>query len=286
MSSSERPRLEAPVNATQRPILKALVWKPEIGAYFFSGGLAGASALLAFVARGRGNHRLARRALLTAAAGAAVSPALLISDLGRPERFHHMLRVFKVTSPMSVGTWLLSGFGAAIGVAAASEVLGVLRPVGLAAEGAAALLGPGLATYTAVLITDTAVPAWHEAHRELPFVFAGSAAASAGAAAAILTPAEAAGPARRLAVLGAVGELAAAAAMKRRLGALAQPYEREPVRSLDRLAQSSSIAGAAILGLLGRRRPAAILGGALVLAGSICQRFAIFRAGFDSARPR
>ena len=274
------------MNSSEGPFLKAPLWKPEIGAYLFSGGLAGASAVLAFVARSRGNHRLARRALLTAAAGAAVSPPLLISDLGRPERFHHMLRVFKVTSPMSVGTWLLSGFGAAIGVAAASEVLGVLRPVGLAAEGAAALLGPGLATYTAVLLTDTAVPAWHQAHRELPFVFAGSAAASAGAAAAILTPAEAAGPARRLAVLGAVGELAAAAAMKRRLGALAQPYEREPVRRLDRMAQSLSITGAAILGLLGRRRPAAALGGALVLAGSICQRFAIFRAGFDSARPR
>src|SRR5438045_8428920 len=102
MSSSERPSLEAPVNATQRPILKAPVWKPEIGAYFFSGGLAGASALLAFVARGRGNHRLARRALLTAAAGAAVSPALLIPALARPARFHHRLRVLKVTSPMNV----------------------------------------------------------------------------------------------------------------------------------------------------------------------------------------
>ena len=285
MNATERSTHQVPVNATERPILKAPVWKPEIGIYFFSGGMAGASALLAFFARGRGNHRLARRALLTAAAGAAVSPPLLISDLGRPERFHHMLRVFKVTSPMSVGTWLLSAFGGAIGVAAACDVLGVLRPVGRAAEGTAALLGPGLATYTAVLIGDTAIPAWHQAHRELPFVFAGSAAASAGAAAAILTPVEAAGPARRLAVLGAIGELAAAAAMKRRLGALAEPYAREPVRSLDRMAQSFSITGAALLGLLGRRRAAAIAGGACLLAGSLCQRFAIFRAGFESARP-
>ena len=269
-----------------RPVLKEPVWTWEIPVYFFTGGLAGASSVLSLVAKLRGNLKLGAAALYIGAAADAVSPLLLISDLGRPERFHHMLRVFKVTSPMSVGTWTLSAFGGAIGVAAASEVLGVLRPLGRAAEGGAALLGPALATYTAVLITDTAIPAWHEAHRELPFVFAGSAAASAGAAAAILTPAEAARPARRLAVLGAVGELAAAAAMKRRLGALAQPYEREPVRRLDRMAQSLSITGAAILGLLGRRRPAAALGGALVLAGSICQRFAIFRAGFDSARPR
>jgi hypothetical protein len=145
----------------------------------------------------------------------------------------------------------------------------------------AALLGPGLATYTAVLIGDTAIPAWHQAHRELPFLFASSAAASAGAAAAILTPAPANAPARRFALLGAAGELAAGEVMKRRLGSLAQPYQREPARSLDRWARALTINGTTILGLLGRWRPAAILGGACLLAGSLCQRFAIFRAGFE-----
>ena len=75
---------------------------------------------------------------------------------------------------------------------------------------AAALLGLPLATYTAALIANTAVPVWHEARRELPFVFAAGAAASAGAAATVAhaRPRDA-GPARRLAVGGAVAELAA-----------------------------------------------------------------------------
>ena len=41
------------------------------------------------------------------------------------------------------------------------------------------LLGPAVASYTGVLIADTAVPAWHDAHRELPFLFVGSAASAA-----------------------------------------------------------------------------------------------------------
>src|SRR5207253_1057368 len=89
---------------------------------------------------------------------------------------------------------------------------------------AAAALGPALSTYTAVLIADTAVPVWHEARGELPFVFAGSAMASAGAAASVLTPVAYAGPARRLTLTGALLETAAAWRMERRLGELAEPY--------------------------------------------------------------
>src|SRR5207302_5285118 len=86
-----------------RPYLKTPVWKPEIAAYFWVGGLAGASATLALAARLAGNRRLHRSALGAALTGAIVSPALLIEDLGRPERFLNMFRVFKPTSPMSVG---------------------------------------------------------------------------------------------------------------------------------------------------------------------------------------
>ena len=94
-----------------------------------------------------------------------------------------MLRVFKVTSPMSVGSWILAGYVRRPRVAAAAALTGRLPRLGAAATAAAALLGPGVATYTAVLITDTAVPAWHDGHRELPFVFAGSAAMAAGGSA-------------------------------------------------------------------------------------------------------
>ena len=125
---------------------------------------------------------------------------LLVSDLGRPERFPYMLRMFKVTSPLSVGSWILAAMGPAAAGAAVSDRLGIFPRLGRAAETVAGLLGPALATYTGTLVADTAVPVWHEAGRELPFVFAGSAAASAGAAAVLLTPAADAGPARRLAV--------------------------------------------------------------------------------------
>ena len=177
-----------------QPVLKEPTWTWEIPAYLFNGGLAGASADLSLVARLAGNRGLARRALLVALGGAAVSPVLLISNLGGPERFYEMLRVLKPTSPMSVGTWVLSAFGTSTAVAAASDMLGIFLRAGRFFE---ALLGPALSTYTAVLIADISVPVWHEARRELPLVFAASSAASAGAAAAMLTPVESADPARR-----------------------------------------------------------------------------------------
>src|SRR4029077_8295803 len=98
-------------------------------------------------------------------------PPLLSSDLGRPERFLNMLRVFKVTSPMSVGSWILLASGGATTTAAACEELGIFPKVKAAAELGSVLTGAPLAVYTATLISDTAVPVWHEARRELPFLF-------------------------------------------------------------------------------------------------------------------
>jgi formate-dependent nitrite reductase membrane component NrfD len=266
-----------------RPVLKEPVWTWEVPWYFFLGGMAGASAPLAFAARRAGNHRLARAALTTGAASLAAGPVLLTADLGRPERAHHMLRVFKPTSPMNLGSWLLAAISPALLGAAAADRLGITPRLARTAEGVAAILGPGLATYTAVLLADTAVPVWHEAGRELPFVFAGSAAASAGAAACLLTPPGDAGPARRLAVGAAAAELAAATIMERRLGELAEPYRLEPARRFARLAKGLSLAGALVLGLTGRRRLPAAAGGALLLAGSACQRQAVVHAGRLSA---
>jgi hypothetical protein len=269
-----------------RPVLKEPVWTWEIPLYFFFGGLAGASADLALLARIAGNDKLARRALLAALGGATVSPVLLISDLGKPERFYNMLRVVKPTSPMSVGTWVLSAFGASTGAAVASDLLGVFPRLGRLAGAFSALLGPALAIYTAVLITDTSIPVWHEARRELPLLFAASSAASAGAAAAILAPTEHAGPARRLAVGGALVEIGVAEAMKRRLGDfLAEPYEEGEAGRFDRLSKACSGVGAAIMALSGRRRrAAAVAGGTLILAGAALERWSIFKAGFQSAR--
>src|SRR5690242_2929414 len=197
-----------------RPVLKRPVWTWEVPVYFFVGGLAGASALLGAAADLAGEGRLARSARLAAAAGAAVSPLLLISDLGRPERFANMLRVFRPTSPMSVGSWALALFGAAASGAAASEVTGRAPRLGRAAGVAAGLLGPALATYTGVLLGQTSVPAWGRARRRLPALFAASAAASAGGLACAVTPPAEARPARLLAAGGALAELAAGAWME------------------------------------------------------------------------
>src|SRR5438067_3221929 len=131
-----------------RPVLKEPVWRWPVPAYFFTGGLAAGSSLLAAGARLSGNATLARRSSLSALGALGASTYFLIDDLGRPERFVNMLRVAKPTSPMSMGSWLLAAYGPATGVAAASEVLGVLPGVGRAAEAAAAALAPAVATYT------------------------------------------------------------------------------------------------------------------------------------------
>jgi hypothetical protein len=268
-----------------QPVLKSPVWKPEVPWYFFFGGLAGASSCLAACARLAGHERLARSASIAALAGIAVSPPLLVSDLGRPERFLNMLRVFKPTSPMSVGTWVVSGFGGATAVATGCELFDVFPPVRRAAEASAAVLGLPLVTYTAALLANTAVPVWHEARRELPFVFAGSAAAAAAGSAAILTPVEEAGPARRLALAGAALELTASAVMERRLGELlSEPYRTGGAARLARAARGLTAGGATLMAVAGRRRAGAAVAGGLLLAGSACQRWAVFKAGLDSAR--
>ena len=152
-------------------------------------------------------------------------------DLGRPARFLNMLRVFKVTSPMSVGSWLLSRLrpGRRGGRGSRGDRPGA--PARGRGQRAAALLGPAVAAYTAVLISDTAVPAWHDGYREMPFVFAGSAAMAAGGLGLLAAPAGQNAPARNLALLGAAVEAAAFERMTRRIGMVAEPYARGPRRA-------------------------------------------------------
>src|SRR5690242_16223026 len=189
------------------PVIKEPIWTWEIPIYFFTGGLGGASAGLAYLSGLRGNDVLARRAWAGAMAGIGVSPLFLISDLGRPMRFLNMFRMFKVTSPMSVGSWILGASGAVTTVAAVNAWTGMFPRPARIARPAAALLGLPVSTYTAALIANTAVPVWHEAYRLLPFVYASGAAQSAAAAAVLATPPEHAAPARRLAIAGALIEV-------------------------------------------------------------------------------
>ncbi len=268
-----------------RQIIKTPTWKtPDVPLYLFLGGAAGASAVLAEGAALSGNQPLERVARLAAASGAGLGTVFLIHDLGRPERFLHMLRVFKVTSPLSVGSYILAPFSALAAAAAGSHVTGVLPRLGRLAGVGAAAFGPPLVTYTAALFANTAVPAWHEAYRELPFVFAGSGASAAGGIAMLFAPLDSVVPARRMAVLGAGVELTSSELLKRRLGMLAEPYEQGRAGMLMRTA-SRMTAGAAAVSLLGRRsRLVTALCGATYVAASAITRFGVFEAGLASAR--
>ncbi|MGV9369831.1 NrfD/PsrC family molybdoenzyme membrane anchor subunit [Micromonospora tulbaghiae] len=280
-----------------RPVLKPPVWRWDIAAYLFTGGLAAGSSLLAAGGQLTGRPALRRAGRVAALAGVGASTYFLVNDLGRPSRFHHMLRVAKVTSPMSVGTWILSVFGPAAGVAAVAEaapllpergVLGLgrrlLPPAGHAAGVVAAVTAPALATYTGVLLADTAVPSWHEAYPELPAIFAGSALASGAGVGLVAAPCAQAGPARRLAVAGAAMELWGSHRVENRLGLLSEPYTQGTPGKLLRAGRALTAAGV-VGALVGRRsRVLSALSGGALIAASVCTRFGIFHGGVASAR--
>ncbi|WP_166975224.1 NrfD/PsrC family molybdoenzyme membrane anchor subunit [Brevibacterium atlanticum] len=243
-----------------RPIVKAPPWGHEIALYLFLGGLAGGSSLLGLGAQmtDRPGLRIATR--MTAITATGVGGVALVADLGRPERFINMMRVVKVSSPMSLGTWILSGFGVGSGVTFAVELdrvtgekllpLGPLRKVLHAMETPAALesalFATPLAAYTAVLLGATAVPTWNAAGRNgLPYVFVSSASLAAGGSAMALAPVRETGPARLLALTGAVGDMVAMSRMKKRMHpAEVDPMEDgEPGHKLHR-AEKLLIAGA------------------------------------------
>lgn len=269
-----------------RPILKEPTWKtPDVPLYLFVGGLAGAAAILAEGAASTGRPELERLSRLAAAGGAAVGTGALIHDLGRPERFLHMLRIVKPTSPLSVGSYILAPFATCAGAAAAATLTGLMPRVGRAAGMAASVLGPPLVTYTAALLGNTAIPAWHEAHRELPFVFAGSGAQAAGGLAMLLVPLDQCGPARRMALGGAAVEIAAAEAILRRHALAAEPYRTGLPGRLMRIARAgTAVAAAATVASAHRSRVLSAAAGATYVAASLVTRFAIFEAGRASAR--
>lgn len=259
-----------------RPILKQPTWKHWIPAYFFAGGLSAGSALLALGGRLTGRKGLAQRSRLTALGAISAGAVFLIADLGRPSRFANMLRVAKPTSPMSVGSWVLAGYGPAVGGAAIAEQFGIFPRLAALADVSAAAMAPAVATYTGVLLADTAIPIWHEASVELPALFAAGAAASAGGWALLTSPASECEPARRLAVAGGVAELAAWRAMDKRLGDLAEPYRKDPK------AKAAEAIAAAGVGLACTRRFRR-LGGALLAAGAALTRFVVTEGGKASA---
>jgi DMSO reductase anchor subunit len=266
------------------PVVKPPTWKkPDVPLYLFLGGTAGASALLGVLADATGRPGLRRAGRLAAAVGSSAGAGLLVHDLGRPERFFNMLRVFKPTSPLSVGSWILAPFSGLTAAAAAAELTGRAPTAGRLAAAGSAVLGPAMTTYTAVLLADTAVPTWHESWRELPFVFAGSAMTSAAGAALILTPPAEAAPARRIAVAGLAMELAAATRAERAHGLVSEPYRQAPAKHWLNASRALGVAGA-LGAVLARNRLGAVLSGAALVASALCGRYGIFEAGLASTR--
>ena len=281
-----------------RPIVKAPPWEAPIGIYLFLGGVAGGSSLLAAGAQFTKNDKLRRNSRLAAIGAAGAGAVALIIDLGRPERFLNMFRTFKVTSPMSVGSWILGAFSAGAGVAAVAEVdrmtkrklpLGPLRPLLKFAEKPAgvvsAVFAAPLAAYTGVLLSDTANPTWNAAKEDLAFVFVSSASLASGGLGMITTPVADAKPARVLAITGSAAELVASELMERRM----DPVAAEPLHHGTpgkMLKWSKYLAAAGGLGTLlgGRNRAVAVASGVTLLAASALTRFGVLEAGLESTK--
>lgn len=279
-----------------RPIVRPSPWEADIPAYLFSGGLAAGSSLLAAGADLTGRPALRRVGRLGSISALTFSFAALVHDLGRPMRFLNMLRTAKLTSPMSVGTWILTLHSPFAGLAAGAEIVGMLPPwahrgpmrllilAGRPAGVLAALTAPPVAAYTAVLLADTATPSWHDAYRELPFVFVSSAAAASGGLGMLASPVAEAGPARRMALGGAVVEMLAEQVMEKSMGICAEPLHQGKAGALMRASKALTVGGAAGTLLARRSRLMAVVSGAALMAGSVCTRFGVFEAGQESAR--
>jgi hypothetical protein len=258
-----------------RPVLKAPAWKWYIPAYFAAGGVAGAAAVLGAAAQAFGSpdmRGLVRRSRWVAAAGSAAGTAFLVADLGRPERFLNMLRVFRPTSPMNIGSWVLAPFA---GAATVSLLPG---PVGDLAGYAAGALGVPMAGYTAMLTSNTAVPVWQATRRSLPGLYVSSAAAGA---AGFLQGRHRAGA--TFGLIANAAELVAAEAVRRDASAVprvGRALEEGLAGTLWRAAKVCTVAALALSVSRKTRRAGALLG----LAGSVASKFAIFRAGIASAR--
>ena len=284
-----------------QPVIKPVPWKHEIPAYLFVGGVAAGSGLLATGAAATGLDVLRRRTRFTAMVGVGASGAFLVADLGRPERFLNMMRTVKLTSPMSVGTWILSAYAAFSGVTTAVEV-SRMAPSGLqralaplarlletahapAAVGQA-LFGPPLAAYTSVLLSGTVTPLWFESRRDLPFLFAGSAALATGGVHMVLNPVTQAGPARRFALMGVAADLVAMHRLEGRAEDLGidEPMREGEAGTKLRLAKALTIAGGLGTLLAGRSRFVAAASGAALTAASALTRFGIVEAGIETAQ--
>ena len=238
------------------PVVKAAPWKWYVPAYFYAGGLGGAAATLALASR---DKRESRRLHWIASIAESAGAALLIADLGKPMRFLNMMRVFRPTSPMNMGTWILSAASATGGLS--------LFVDNRALFASSAVAGSMLSTYTGVLLGNTATPLWNRTRRVLPAFFAASSAASLASLLELLGM-----PRRRYSMLAKTADLVGATAMERVGG---------PVLRESKLWRGSKWLGIASLAATALHRPR--LAGLLGTVSAVMARFAIVDAGKASA---
>lgn len=273
------------------PVIKAPVWKWYIPAYYYFGGTAGAALVIGAAAQLHAPtlNPLIKRSHWIGTIGSSIGGLLLIADLGRPMRFLAMMRVFRPTSPMNLGVWILSG-AAPFGTSAALFCgrSGWLGTFGKMMSYVAGFFGLGLATYTGVLVGNSVIPVWYLARTVLPVLFGASGLASAVSILDILSPDPASK--RLLQITGAAGrvtELVAAAAMERSVAKV--PRAAIPLRNgrmglIWRGGALLTAASVVVSMLPGSGRWKRITSGSLGAAGSFCVRFGVHYAGIRSAK--
>jgi formate-dependent nitrite reductase membrane component NrfD len=285
-----------------RPQLKAAPFnKVMVGGYIFLAGLSGGAQLLSTLLDISGHRQaepVVRRGRQLALIAPTIGSFLLVADLHTPKRFYNMLRVFKTTSPMSIGTWILTGFAGFSFVHAAADFVadripgfGWLRRGARLAQLPAAVTGAGLGTYTASLLSATSTPLWAAAPRALSVRFAASSVASAAAALSLLARDRETRRDLDMVCAGALGvEIAATVAADeeyRRRGIYDAMHS--PGGRMDTLG-AFDLGTVAPLGLLalnlvlgGRSRTLSAAASTAVLGGSLLMRIAVLAAGDESA---
>jgi len=290
-------RKNPPATYYGQPLLKQSVWSIDIPLYYFTGGAAGAAMVLgAAIQAGSCGARAdcdLRRLSVTChwmgIVGSTMGAAFLIHDLGRPARFLHMMRVFRPTSPMNMGAWILAGAApTAIVTGLFINRPGVLGWIGEAAGYASGFWGAGLSCYTGVLVAGSAIPVWQEARRWMPVLFAASAATTA---ASILDLFYEGREARRITrVFGTVGrciELAAGGRVEQsasRVRRVGRPFRRGATGVLWKAAGVLTAASLVLSLLPDRSRRTQRIAGVLGAAGSLAMRFAVHYITNASAR--
>jgi formate-dependent nitrite reductase membrane component NrfD len=278
-----------------RPMLKKSVWSIDIPIYYFLGGTAGAALTLGAAIQlvsPRGKHPLRRVSAIchwTGIVGSSAGAAFLIHDLGRPSRFLYMMRVFRPTSPMNVGAWILAGAApTAITTGLFVNRDGILGKIGEASGYLSGLFGAALAGYTGVLVANSAIPIWQRARSWVPVMFMASSASAAASVVEIISDDKRTHLiTTAFGTAGRVAEIAATLQVDRSASAIprvAAPLRTGPTALLWKGATALTGASLALSLWPRRSRAKSVVAGLLGIGGSLLLRFAVHYISNASAR--